>query len=75
MHGLIGKIIAVPGERDELAAILLEVAVTMPDCLSYVLALDRKDADALWLRCGSMPRTLPASSWRRCAPQSPGVGR
>jgi quinol monooxygenase YgiN len=49
MHGLIGKIIAAPGKRDELAAILLEGEDTMPSCLSYVVALDPNDANALWI--------------------------
>jgi quinol monooxygenase YgiN len=49
MHGLIGKMIAVPGKRDELAAILLDGVHDMPGCLSYVVALDPKDPDALWI--------------------------
>ena len=49
MHGLIGKMIAMPGKRDELAAILLEGTGSMPGCLSYVVALDPKDANALWI--------------------------
>jgi quinol monooxygenase YgiN len=49
MYGLIGKINAVPGQRDALAAILLESTRTMPGCLSYVIAADSADADALWI--------------------------
>ena len=49
MYGLIGKIIAGPGNRDRLIAILLENAGSMPGCLSYVLAKDSTDADALWV--------------------------
>lgn len=49
MHGLIGKMIAVAGKRDELAAILLEGTGSMPGCLSYVVALDPTDANALWI--------------------------
>ena len=49
MHGLIGKMIAVPGKRDELAAVLLDGVGKMPGCLSYVVALDPKDANALWI--------------------------
>ena len=49
MHGLIGKMIAVPGKRDELAAILLDGLQDMPGCLSYVVALDPKDPNALWI--------------------------
>lgn len=49
MYGLIGKITAVPGERDALAAVLLEGTVAMPGCLSYVVATDPGDADGLWI--------------------------
>jgi quinol monooxygenase YgiN len=49
MHGLIGKMIAVPGKRDELAAILLDGTDTMPGCLSYIVALDPKDPNAIWI--------------------------
>lgn len=49
MHGLIGKMIAQPGRRDELAAIMLDGVGGMPGCLSYVVAIDPKDADALWI--------------------------
>jgi quinol monooxygenase YgiN len=46
MYGLIGKIHAVPGQRDALATILLEGTQGMPGCLSYVVAADPIDADA-----------------------------
>lgn len=49
MYGLIGKIIARPGDRDELIAVLLEGSGDMPGCLSYVIAKDSTDADALWV--------------------------
>ncbi len=50
MYGLIGKMIAAPGQRDALIAILLESAAGgMPGCLSYIVAQDRTDADALWI--------------------------
>ncbi|CAN5790704.1 antibiotic biosynthesis monooxygenase [soil metagenome] len=49
MYGLIGKMVAVPGQRDALAEILLEGTEEMPGCLSYVIALDPSDADALWI--------------------------
>lgn len=49
MFGLIGKMTAVPGERDALAAILLEGTGDMPGCLSYIVAADPEDADALWI--------------------------
>ncbi|MFN3843800.1 MAG: putative quinol monooxygenase [Rehaibacterium terrae] len=49
MYGLIGKIKATPGQRDALAAILLEGTADMPGCLSYVIAHDPGDPDALWI--------------------------
>jgi quinol monooxygenase YgiN len=49
MYGLIGKLIATPGSRDELASILLENAGRMDGCLSYVVASDSADPDALWV--------------------------
>ena len=49
MYGLIGKMTAVPGQRDALAAILLEGTKAMPGCLSYVVAADSANADALWV--------------------------
>jgi len=49
MYGLIGKMRAVAGQRDALVAILLEGTGSMPGCLSYVVALDPADADAIWI--------------------------
>lgn len=40
MYGLIGKMTAAPGKRDELVSILLEGVATMPGCLSYIIAKD-----------------------------------
>jgi quinol monooxygenase YgiN len=49
MYGLIGKMTATPGQRDALTAILLEGLGRMPGCLSYVVAHDPAEADALWI--------------------------
>jgi len=49
MYGLIGKMTATPGQRDALVAILVEGTAKMPGCLSYIIALDTTDADALWV--------------------------
>jgi len=49
MYGLIGKMTAVAGQRDALAAMLLDSTQSMPGCLSYVIATDPADADALWI--------------------------
>lgn len=49
MYGLIGKMLAVPGQREALIAILLEGVAGMPGCLSYVVARDPAELDALWV--------------------------
>jgi quinol monooxygenase YgiN len=49
MHGLIGKMTAVPGQRDALIAILLEGTREMPGCLSYVVARDPADSAGIWI--------------------------
>lgn len=49
MYGLIGKMTAVAGKRDELISVLLEGVAGMPGCLSYVVAKDPADADAIWI--------------------------
>ncbi|MBX3561116.1 MAG: antibiotic biosynthesis monooxygenase [Sphingomonas sp.] len=49
MFGLIGKMRAVAGERDALIALLLEGTQAMPGCLSYIVAKDSADADAIWI--------------------------
>ena len=48
MYGLIGQIVALPGKRTELAAILAGIGA-MPGCLSYVVADDTTDLDSLWV--------------------------
>jgi quinol monooxygenase YgiN len=49
MYGLIGKITAVAGQRDALAKILIDGTGSMPGCLSYIVAADATEADALWV--------------------------
>ena len=49
MHGLIGKMIAAPGQREALIAVLLEGINGMPGCLSYIVARDVKDENAIWI--------------------------
>ncbi len=49
MYGLIGKMLATPGNRDALAAILLEGIGGMPGCLCYIVAQDSANPDALWV--------------------------
>lgn len=49
MYGIIGKMNATPGDRDALAAILVEGVAGMPGCKSYVVANDPTDPDAIWI--------------------------
>lgn len=49
MYGLIGKMTAVDGKRDELIKILLEGSDKMPGCLSYIVSKDTTDANAIWI--------------------------
>jgi quinol monooxygenase YgiN len=49
MYGLIGKITAVTGQRETLIAILLKGTAAMPGCLSYIIARDTADPDAIWV--------------------------
>lgn len=49
MYGLIGKMKAVSGQRDALITILLQGVAEMPGCLSYIVAQDPSDADAIWI--------------------------
>ena len=49
MYGLIGKMRAATGRRDELAGILTQGLGAMPGNLSYIVALDTKDTDGIWV--------------------------
>ncbi len=49
MFGTIGRLKATPGQRDALATILASGSGEMPGCISYVVAEDLADADALWV--------------------------
>ena len=49
MYGLIGKMTAIPGRRDELVAILLDSVLALPGCLSYIVARDDADENAIWI--------------------------
>jgi quinol monooxygenase YgiN len=49
MYGLIGKMIAVSGQRDALLAILFDGVADMPGCLSYIVAKDPADENTLWI--------------------------
>jgi quinol monooxygenase YgiN len=49
MYGLIGKVLAAPGKRDALLALLSQTGQGMPGCLSYVIAKDPSNPDAIWV--------------------------
>ena len=49
MYGLIGKIIALKDQREQLIKILMEGTAGMPGCLSYIVAKDQTDPDAIWV--------------------------
>src|ERR1700691_4844219 len=47
MYGLMVKLTVVPGKRDEMIGILKDSAADMPGCLSYVVAKDSSDENAI----------------------------
>jgi quinol monooxygenase YgiN len=49
MYGLIVKLMVVAGKRDDVVRMLRESAAGMPGCLSYVVAADSGDEDAIWV--------------------------
>jgi len=49
MYGLIGKMVASAGKREELIKILVAGTSKMPGCISYIVARDAKDADGVWI--------------------------
>ena len=49
MYGLIGKLIAAPGRRDDLIAILKNGTADMPGCVAYVIARDAADENTIWI--------------------------
>lgn len=49
MYGLIGKFTAHPGKRNELLECMLGEETAMPGCLSFVVARDPQDGDAVWV--------------------------
>jgi len=49
MYGLIGRMLAVEGRREELLAVLLEGNAAMPGCRSYVIARDPGSDDGIWI--------------------------
>jgi quinol monooxygenase YgiN len=78
MHGLIAKLTAVPGKREELIRILRESAADMPGCLSYVVAKDSAEENTLWVTevwdsVGSHDASLSLPSVRNAIPQAKAI--
>ena len=49
MYGLIGKMVAVEGKREELIKILVDGTSKMPGCISYIVAKDSRDPEGIWV--------------------------
>ena len=49
MYGLIGKMLTAPGKRQAVLEALRGGTAGMPGCLSYVVAEDPEDENALWI--------------------------
>ncbi|TGD74320.1 antibiotic biosynthesis monooxygenase [Mangrovimicrobium sediminis] len=49
MYGILGKLLATPGNRERLAQVLVAGSRDMPGNLAYVVALDEADELALWV--------------------------
>lgn len=49
MFGTIGQMTVADGKRDDVVAAMLASVGTMPGCLSYVIATDPADANAIWI--------------------------
>ena len=48
-YGMIGKMIAKPGKREALMALLVTGSAAMPGNLTYVVGSDGADANAIWV--------------------------
>jgi quinol monooxygenase YgiN len=49
MFSLTTRIVALPGQRDALAEILLKGSRNLPGCLTYVVANDPCDESSVWI--------------------------
>jgi len=49
VYGMIAKITAVSGKRDEFIEVLTKRTYKMPGCFSYVVAKDSFDANVIWV--------------------------
>ena len=80
MYGLIGKMRVAPGRRDLVVSALLDGVRSLPGCLSYIVAHDPSDPDAIWITEAwdskdshraslQLPAVQQAISLARTAPQ------
>jgi quinol monooxygenase YgiN len=49
MYGLITKLRSFPGRRESLLSILIDGSTALSGCVSYIVAKDTADSDALWV--------------------------
>lgn len=49
MYGLIGRMLAIEGQREVLLSILRDGVGPMPGCHSYVIARDPASDDGIWI--------------------------
>jgi len=49
VYGIIAKITAAAGRRDDLIEVLTKSTSRMPGCFSYVVAKDSRDANLVWV--------------------------
>ena len=49
MYGIIGKMIAEEGKRQDLIDVLLAGTENMPGCKSYIISKDASDDNAIWI--------------------------
>lgn len=49
LYGLIGSLIAKPGQRPALISAIAEGSDAMPGCYSYVIAADAANPDLIWI--------------------------
>jgi quinol monooxygenase YgiN len=50
MFSVTSRIVALPGQREALARVLVEGSANIPGCLSSVTANDPGDDDAFWIK-------------------------
>ena len=70
LYGIQGRMIAKPGQRDGLIAILLEGSGRMPGNVSYIVSKDAADPSAIWIHEVWDSRESHAASLRLPSVQS-----